>query len=258
MLALDSLADRGASAAARPPGAARAGGVTASRDGLRVLQAEDGESAGAAKTVRPDEPFTGESQYGGGAYVALEEGGTISWRLPDGTRGPLLVSPVVDLVDDREAGTTVWSAPEGGGSGTGEAARIDHGSGGEQGITAAPSALTPVALPGLYAPGERLLARAEETGRRPLRVDALLVRPAVARLSVTGPDIGLALLHNGDRRPHTAEFAPPGQGPFTVELYDSRARPAGVRTVDGTRKAARVTVPAHGFAILRRAAGGRG
>ncbi|WP_070010479.1 hypothetical protein, partial [Streptomyces abyssalis] len=104
MLALDALPDGGASAAARPPGRGGSGGVGMERDGLRVLEAEDGELTGAAKAVRPDNAWTGESQYGGGAYASLREDGAVSWTLPEDARGPLLVSPVVDLVADRDAG----------------------------------------------------------------------------------------------------------------------------------------------------------
>ncbi|OEV07739.1 hypothetical protein AN219_31820, partial [Streptomyces nanshensis] len=99
----------------------------------------------------------------------------------------------------------------------------------------------------------RLRARADGVGGRALRVDAVLVRPAVARLVLSGPEESLALLHNGDGQPHTAGVTLPGQGPVTVELYDVRARPAGSRTATGP--GAQVTVPAHGFAVARRSGG---
>ncbi|WP_314176649.1 hypothetical protein [Streptomyces winkii] len=245
MLALDSLTGGGARTAAAPHGL---GGVP-ERDGLRVLEAEKGELTGAAEEVRPDSAWTGESQYSDGAYAALGDGGGVSWTLPDEADGPLLASPVVNLVADRAAGATRWQA----GARTASTARVDHGTGGEQGITPAPGALTPVALPGTFAPGGTLRARAEDVGRHPLRVDAVLVRPAVARLVLSGPQRSLALLHNGDGRPHTARVTVPGQGPVTVELYDVRARALGSRTATvAAGQQAQVTVPAHGFAVVRR------
>jgi hypothetical protein len=241
MLALDSL--EGHAATAAPLGL---DGVE-ERDGMRVLEAEKGELTGSAKVVRPESPWTGESQYSDGAYVELRDGDGISWTLPDG-RTPLLISPVVDLVAQRSAGATLWR------HGSRDAGRIDHGSGGEQGISKAPGALTPVPLPAVVQPGERVRATAEDVRKDPLRVDALLLRPTVARLVLSGPSSGLALLTNGDKRPHTADVSLPGSGPLTIELYDGSARPRGKSTGRGPKT--EVTVPAHGFAIIRRQAGG--
>ncbi|GGO54641.1 hypothetical protein GCM10012287_44060 [Streptomyces daqingensis] len=237
MLALDALAQRGVRLA--PSGLDR----VAEHDGLRVLEAEEAEPSGSAEVVRPDSPWTGESQYSGDAYVRLPEGGGLSWRLPEG-KLPLLVSPVVDLVGRPQAGTTVWSA------GSERLGRIDHGAGGPQGISAAPGALTPVPLPAAVRAGGRLRARAEGVEKGTLRVDALLVRPVVSRLVLSGPERSLALLHNADERAHTVEVSLPGEGPVAADLYDDRARPAGHHTDSGGPT--RVTVPARGFAILRR------
>ncbi|OEV14125.1 hypothetical protein, partial [Streptomyces nanshensis] len=63
---------------------------------------------------------------------------------------------------------------------------------------------------------------------------------------------GLALLHNGDGRERPATVTVPGKGPVTVELYDLRARPVGGATAHRGSAPAHVTVPAHGFAVLRR------
>lgn len=241
MLALASLTGGAARAFTLAPGEV----TSAEHDGTRVLEAEDGELTGAAKTVHPDPASTAESAYSGEACAALREGGGIAWTLPDDTAGPLLASPVVNLVADRDAGRTVWNSR----AATAGSSSVDHGTGGPQGISAVPGALTPVALPGTFAPGGRLRARAEDVGGHALRVDAVLVRPAVARLVLAGQERSLALLHNGDGREHTATVTMPGSGRTTVDLYDARARPAGhTVTAPGTQ----VTVPAHGFAVLRR------
>ncbi|MCH6163132.1 hypothetical protein [Streptomyces marispadix] len=261
MLALDSLADGpppGSGMADSPADHARAAvdlGGAMRRDGLRVLEAEKAESAGAAQVVRPSSPATGESEYSGGAYAALREGGSLAWTLPDG-EGPLLASPVVNLVDDRNAGRTVWngaldSPRRATSSGS---ASVDHGTGGEQGVSAVPGALLPVALPGAFRPGGVLRAEAKDVGERPLRVDAVLVRPVVARLLLSGAYGSLGLLHNGDGAPHSATVSLPGQGDVTVELYDVRARLVGRRALTGNESRVQVTVPAHGFAVVRRRA----
>ncbi|MFC4492541.1 hypothetical protein ACFPA8_00100 [Streptomyces ovatisporus] len=237
MLALDALALRGLSLALS------ALDRIAERDGLRVMEAEEAEPAGSAEIVRPDSPWTGESQYSGDAYVRLSDGDGLSWRLPEG-KLPLLVSPVVDLVDRPGAGVTVWRTD------ARTLGRIDHGTGGPQGISPAPGALTPVALPAAVRPGERLHARAEGVEKGALRVDALLVRPVVSRLVLSGPEKSLALLNNGDGQEHTVEVSLPGEGPVTVDLYDERARHTGRHMDSGDPT--RVTVPVRGFAIARR------
>jgi hypothetical protein len=121
-----------------------------------------------------------------------------------------------------------------------------------------PGALLPVALPGTFRPGGVLRAEAEGVGEHPLRVDAVLVRPAVARLVLSGPGHGgrgrtaMALLHNGDGREHTATVSMPGHGDVSVELYDVRARLVGRGALTGSGTRVQVTVPAHGFAVVRR------
>ncbi|WP_181768633.1 hypothetical protein [Streptomyces albidus (ex Kaewkla and Franco 2022)] len=237
MLALDSL--RGRARSATPHGL---NGVE-QRDGLRVLEAEKGKLTGSAAVVRPESPWTGESQYSGDAYVALHDGDGINWTLPDGN-SPLLVSPVVDLVAERGAGSTVWR------HGSQLVGRVDHGTGGEQGISEAPGALTPVSLPAVVKPGVRLAARAEGVGGSALRVDSLLVRPVVSKLVVSGPSRSLALMSNGHSQTRTAKVVLPGEGPVTVDLYDDRARPLGSSTGGGSTT--EVDVPAHGFAIVSR------
>jgi hypothetical protein len=218
-------------------------GVTG-RDGLRVLEAETGALAGPATVVRPASAWTGESQYSAGAYVDLGDGGTISWTLPGGDQ-PWLVSPVVDLVPDRAAGRTAWRA------GDADLGRIDHGAGGPQGVTAVPGALLPVALAAPVPAGRSLSARAERVGPAPLRVDALLVRPAVARVALAGADTGAVLLRNGTGTDRRVTASVPGAGVALVERYDRAARARGEHRVGGP--AVEVVVPAYGFALVTRA-----
>ena len=215
----------------------------ADRDGLRVVEAESGALAGPATVVRPTSPWTGESQYSAGAYVDLGDGGTIGWTLPAGGQ-PWLVAPVVDLVPDRSAGHTAWRA---GGTDLG---RIDHGTGGPQGITAVPGALLPVPLVGPVPAGTALSARAERVGAAPLRVDALLVRPVVARLALAGGDAGAVLLRNGTGTDRRVTADVPGTGAARVERFDRAARALDEHRADGPTVV--VDVPAYGFVLITR------
>ncbi|MFB9235403.1 hypothetical protein ACFFWC_07600 [Plantactinospora siamensis] len=223
--------------------------AVADREGLRVIEAEAGAPTGPAEVVRPDSAWTGESQYSGGAYLALGDGGGASWSLPDPGQ-PLLVSPVVDLVPDRHAGRTVWRAGSAGHGGS--AGRIDHGTAGAPGVTPVPGALLPVPLSGPVPAGATLTVRAEGVGGDPLRIDALLVRAVVARLVLGGAGTGAALLHNGTAAERSVTVALPGRGSARVEVFDRYGRAAGrVRHAGGP--SIRVTLPGYGFAVVTRA-----
>jgi hypothetical protein len=157
--------------------------------GLQVVEAESGRLSSGASVVTPPSAWTGESQWSNGSYVALPAGARAEWTL-SGSTEPRLVLPVVDLVPDRTAGRSTWS--------TGGV--IDHGSGGAQGVSAAPGALLPVAVGVLPATTTTLTATS--TGPD-VRVDALLLLPLISRLQLGGNE----LLVSVDRDARTVPVA---------------------------------------------------
>ncbi len=75
--------------------------------GVEYLQAEDAQLAGGAKAVKPKSAWTGEAQYGGGAFASLPNGGTATFDL--GQHPDSLVMPVFDLRPGSKA-TTAFRA----------------------------------------------------------------------------------------------------------------------------------------------------
>ncbi|WP_237771166.1 hypothetical protein [Kribbella sp. ALI-6-A] len=204
MLALD--ADAGLARRARTLAASQR--VLA---GLQVVEAESARLSSGASVVTPPSAWTGESQWSNGSYVDLPAGGAAEWTLPASAERRLVL-PVVDLVPDRTAGRSTWS--------TGGV--IDHGSGGPQGVSAAPGALLPVAAGVLPAAATTLTARS--TGPD-VRVDALLLLPLISRLQLGGNE----LLVSVDRDTRSVPVARRGTAySYTASgVLHSRRRAAG-------------------------------
>ncbi len=219
---------------------ARESGRITYRDGQRLVEAESATLSGAAQVVTPPSAWTGESQWSGGAYVRTAPGGGLSWRLPaDGQ--PRLVQPVADLVDGG-AGELAFAS---GGSGLGV---LRYGSGGPQGASPTPGALTPVTLPyPLPAGADRITA----TGSGgPGALDALLVQPLVCELVTGDGGHGVALLAGAATSARTADVPVPGTGTATVTSYDAAGRTRQVR-VAATGTVPAVVLPG-GFTIVTR------
>lgn len=116
---------------------ARASASIRTRDGLRIVEAENGTVTGQAVTVQPTSAWTGESQWSG-QYVAAGPGSTISWQLPADTQARL-IQPVVELTPQSPARTTFTA-------GRSRLGVIDYGAVGPQGNAPSPTQLTPVQL----------------------------------------------------------------------------------------------------------------
>ncbi|WP_344217910.1 hypothetical protein [Kribbella sancticallisti] len=152
--------------------------------GLQVVEAESATLSGGATVVTPTSSWTGESQWSNNSYVSMPAGSSASLPVPASTQARL-AAPIVDLVHDRAAGVTTWSAGRTLGS-------IDHGTAGPQGVSAAPGALLPVTLTrALPADSTSLTAVASAAAGQPLRVDAVLLIPLISRLQ-----LGTAVLLN--------------------------------------------------------------
>lgn len=130
MLALD----------AHPRAAALASSVrgVATHDGLRVVEAESGQPAGAARVVTPASAWNGEANLSGGAYVSVPAGASVTVPL---TASGGYAYPVINQAAGP-AGTSRWYARDAGGRTT-YLGRLANGGVGAQGITAAPGRLAP-------------------------------------------------------------------------------------------------------------------
>jgi hypothetical protein len=158
MLALD----------AHPAVAKRAQSVSTveSRDGLRVVE---GESADGGEIVTPASAWTGESQYSGGKYLSLNAGQSATLEVPTGASlEPVVFAPASGSVTSR------WTS---GGRSLGTLVSRA----GAQGITEIAGELTPQFLG--VARGTTVTVTAT---KGTLLLDAVIARPTVQRLTLTG------------------------------------------------------------------------
>jgi hypothetical protein len=171
---------------------ARASAHIVHRDGQRTIEAESATLTGGTHVVRPDSPWTGESQWSGGAYVTGD--GRLAWTVPAGSQ-PQLVEPVAYLLPGSKARATFTSDAA-------TLGEVRFGAVGPQGVAPAPGDLLPVPLPRELPPGATTLT-ADGSGD----LDAVQLTPLISQL-VTG---GTALLTSVARTPRTATVTvPPG------------------------------------------------
>jgi hypothetical protein len=200
-----------------PDLAARASTVAtvAERDGLRVVEAEAAiETDGSL--VSPTS-WTGESSWSGQALV-LERGEHAVFALGDSR---VRVEPVV-WTEPGETALSTWR-----GIGT------LRTTGPAQGISPTPGVLLPWEL---RAPARRDELRVDVT-RGSLTLDALLVRPPVSRLTLTGTGGTTQLLHSNADTPQPLRVRPGAR----VAVYDATGAPVRAHAL-----------PPGGFAIVTR------
>jgi hypothetical protein len=212
-----------------------------SRAGLEAVEAEAGQLSGGAAVVTPSSAWTGESQWSGGSYVELPAGGSGSWTVPTSDQ-PRLVAPVVDLVADRKAGRTTWSA------GAHRLGTVDHGAGGPQGVSAAPGALLPVTVAGLLPAGGTSLSVTAGPTSQPLRVDGVLLVPVVSRLQLSGSGTAATLLASVDQHPRSVKLQLPTSGRSVASSYDRYGVLRNKRVANGSTITAEVL--AGGFTLV--------
>jgi hypothetical protein len=217
MLALD----------AHPKVRARATTLTGlgERDGLRVVQAEDGQTTGTV--VTPESAWTGESSWNGD-LVRLERGQRLTLDL-GGLSGPAVVEPV-SWLDERGIARSRWS------QGTDRLGELRHRVG-AQGITEVPGALLPQRL-AVVRGGDPVTATAT---RGTVQLDALLVRPLLSRAEFTGDRTVVLLASAGGRQSYRIPSA------ANAQTYDERGRLVSVRNAP---TGAKVSVPPGGAVVL--------
>lgn len=184
--------------------------------GTQTVQAEDATLTGGATVVEPDSAWTGESQYAGGGFASLPDGGSAAFDVGDHARS--LVMPVVDL----RHGSTAVTRFRGGDATLG---RVRSGAVGAQGASPAPGALLPRTLGQvLPATTDTVTATTTADGTDSARLDALMVQPLVSRLVLGGDGHGTALLRSAARHAKRTTVTVPGSGTADVWSYDGRGR----------------------------------
>ncbi|HSE69561.1 MAG TPA: hypothetical protein VLA97_02305, partial [Nocardioidaceae bacterium] len=202
-------------------------------------QAEEAALSGDASAVKPGSLWTGESLFGGTGYADLGSGSSAGFEVASLPRS--LVLPVLDLAPGSEAVTTFRAGDR-------LLGRAASGDVGAQGDSPAPGALLPVTLSDVLPDDATQLTATTSGGSA--RLDAVMLEPLVSRLVLGGDGHGTALLSSASEKDERAQVRVPGSGPARIETYDGQGNRVDVllspaRTVP-------VTVPAGGFAIVRR------
>ena len=219
---------------------ARSAATIHTRDGLTVLEAESGFLSKNSTIVTPTSPWTGESQFSGGKYVATGPGSTIGWALPAATQ-PRLVQPVVELAPGSSGRSTVLA----GGSLLGT---VRFGAVGPQGNAPSRTELLPIALNRPVDPNARTVTLRTTGGTG--NIDALLVMPEVATLSADGAGHAVALLTSkSDSTEHRAVTLG-GSGSAVASAYD-RTGTLLTRSATTDRNPT-VAIAPGGFTVLTR------
>lgn len=223
MLALD----------AHPELAARAQSIATIDDrvGLRVVEAESAQTDGTVFV--PASAWTGESLWSGSGL-----------RLGPGQHATFDIG--VDATS-RWVEPVIWSEP--GSSSTSRWTSVHRPLGvlteraPEQGISPTPGVLLPASL-SKWAAGDRSeLNVAVSAGT--LDLDALIVRPFVSRLVLTGDGGRTELLHSAAASPQPVSVQ---ASDATVSVYDSDGHLVRSIELDGTRN---IVLPVGGFAIVQ-------
>ena len=158
-----------------------------SRSGLTVVEAETAVPTTGSIVTRSD-GWTGESRLGGSAYLALDRGETASFALP-AARWPRLLEPV-SWQKERGRDRSTWR------QGTRALGDVRHRVG-AQGVTAVPGALLPQDLDRLATRrGGSVVVRATAGT---VDLDAVIVRPTVSSMVLSGQGRGTQLIHSAAR-----------------------------------------------------------
>jgi len=213
MLALD----------AHPAVAKRAQSVAQvdTQSGLSVVEAE---SASGGTVVTPESAWTGESQFSGGAYLSLAAGQSATLAAPAGSVEAVVFEPYPGIV------TSKWNL-----------GKLTSGVG-KPGITEAPGALLPSLLK-KPSTGTDVTVKAT---KGTLQLDALIVRPTVSRLVLTGTGGRTELVNSASDRRVTTTVGTPGTR-STAKVYDKSGKLVDTEKLRGVEN---LNLPAGGFAVI--------
>ncbi|MFJ4176196.1 hypothetical protein [Microbacterium sp. NPDC089696] len=202
--------------------------------GLRVLEAESARLSAGCVVERPAEgAWTGEGNLSGGAYVRVPAGETVEFDVTeaDGILHALIWRQAA------EAGDAVWEVFRG--RKRVWKTRVPAGGTGDRGLTEADGMLVPQRLGG-DLPREAVVVRC--TSRGDVRLDALVIQPAVAS-AVYATTSGSAVLYaEGTGRDQRVAALAPGSG----RAYDADGSQRGQAVGGG-----KVRVRGGGFTVTR-------
>ncbi|HEY8294412.1 MAG TPA: hypothetical protein VIG41_03665, partial [Micrococcaceae bacterium] len=212
---------------------------TVSTRGLSVVEAESGTVTGGSVVTPAGGAWTGEANISGGAYVALNAGGSVSIPVPasDQARN---VFPIVNRVI-APSGSTAWTA------GRTVLGSTANGGAGAQGVTPVPGILYPFALDRAL-PGTRGSTAVVGRSNGPASIDALLLQPQISTVSVSGAGGDSTLYVSA--APGTTETRVDVPKGYTLsqQSFDSSGRPVRAgHDSNGSDHSGRVSVAPGGF-----------
>ena len=202
--------------------------------GLRVLEAENARLSAGCSITRPESgAWIGEGNLSGAAYVTVPAGESVEFDVTEA--GGILHGLIWRQAAD--AGDAVWEVFRGRKRLWGT--RTPAGGAGDRGLTEADGMLVPQLLGG-DLPAEAVTVRC--TSRGDVRLDALVIQPAVAS-AVYATASGAAVLYaNGGRRDQRVAPLAAGSG----RSYDADGSQRGQAVQGG-----QVRVRGGGFTITR-------
>jgi len=214
---------------------------TVSTNGLSVVEAESGTITGGGSVVMPASAWTGEANWSGGAYAALQAGDTLSIPVPP-TDQARNVYPIVNQ-GEAASGTTIWT------SGVTLLGSTANGGAGAQGITDAPGRLFPLSLQRTLPVGATTVVGKTDGVAS---VDALLIQPLISSVSVTGPRGDSTLYVSAATKSTVRTVDVPRGFVLQQQAYDSVGKAvAPTRESAAAGRAGGVTVGAGGFTVVR-------
>lgn len=202
--------------------------------GLRVIDAENARLSAGCEVVRPaGGAWTGEGNLSGGAYVRIPAGESVEFDVTEA--GGILHGLI--WRQKADAGDAVWEVFRG--RKRLWTSRTPAGGTGARGLTEADGMLVPQRLGG-DLPAEAVIVRC--TSRGDVRLDALVIQPAVVS-AVYATASGAAVLYaNGTRKDQRIAPLAAGSG----RSYGPDGSPHGQAVQGG-----RVRVRGGGFTITR-------
>lgn len=204
-----------------------------SRSGLSVVEAETAVVTTGSVVTRAD-GWTGESRYGGSAYLELDRGETASLPLP-AAAWPRVIEPV-SWQEQRGLDRSSWR------QGARPLGDLRHRVG-AQGITAVPGALLPQNLDRLITRGGGPVVVRATAGT--VDLDAMIIRPTVSSVILTGQGRTTELWHSAARQAERVTVSRNS----VVRSYDARGELVEVRRA--TRQDS-ITLRPGGFLIIER------